>query len=208
MPSVSAYSYGDSPESAYLTMTLRTCILSAAIRVFGMGFLLCLFASFGTASNTRTTAIELYDSQNGPAYVQILGLTINGKTDMRICDDMPRFDKRAYDLMLKTQIAGASSLERGADGKLTLTVDSKAVCVVPNSLKFDKTPAFTPAEAAEQSIAQGLVASSSAQSAEIAPIKPGVKFVFVAAPDNEFAEFLLAQRANSIPVWQKFLSRF
>lgn len=189
-------------------MSLRSCILSAAARVFGMGFLLCLFSSFGTAANTRATAIELYDSPSGPAYVQILGLTINGKTDMRICDDLPRFDKRAYDLMLKTQIAGASSLERGADGKLTLTVDSKAVCVVPNSLKFDKTPAFTPAEAAEQAIAQGLVASSSAQGAEVAPIKPGVKFVFVAAPDNEFAEFLLAQRANSIPVWQRFLSHF
>ena len=198
----------DSPESAYLTMTLRTRISSAAARVFGMGFLLCLFSSFGTAANTRATAIELYDSASGPAYVQILGLTINGKMDMRICDDLPKFDKRAYDLMVKTQIAGASSLERGADGKLTLTVNSKPVCVVPNGLKFDKTPAFTPAEAAEQAIAQGLVVSSSVQGAGIAPIKPGVKFVFVTAPDDELAEFLLAQRANSIAVWQGFLSRF
>ncbi|HWC15870.1 MAG TPA: hypothetical protein VG498_02610, partial [Terriglobales bacterium] len=169
---------------------------------------LVLFPSLGQAANSRATAIELFDSPSGPAYVQITGLTINGKSEMRVCDGLPRFDKRAYELMLKAQLAGASSLERGADGALTLTVNSKPVCVVPNGLKFDRTPEFTPAEAAEQALAQGLVVSSSLQGAAIAPIKPGVRLTFVAAPDNELAEFLLAQRANSIAGWQAFLSHF
>ena len=180
----------------------------ASVRILAAAFALFFLSSFGNAANTRATTIELFDSPSGPAYVQITGLTINGKSDLRVCDGAQKFDKRAYELMPKTQIAGATALERGTDGVLMVTVNSAAVCVVPNGLKFDRTSEFTPAEAAEQAIPQGLVVSSSIQGMGIAPIKPGVKLVFVAAPDNEFAEFLLAQRANSISAWQTYLSHF
>jgi len=183
----------------------RTC---ATIRMLAAALVVCLFSLLARAANPRATAIELFDTPSGPAYVQISGLTINGKSDLRICDGMPRFDKRAYELMLKAQLAAASSLERNADGILTLTVSSKPVCVVPNGLKFDRTPELTPAEAAEQATLQGLVVSSSSQGTGIAPIQPGVKLVLVTTPDNELAEFLLAQRANSIAGWQAYLSHF
>src|SRR5208282_6112895 len=40
------------------------------------------------------------------------------------------------------------------------------------------------------------------------PFKPGVKIVFVAAPDVELAEYLRAERASAISRWQDYLSRY
>jgi len=197
--------YISSPKAQSVPSQNRTY---TAIRLFAVALAMCLLSLFAGAANPRLTAIELFDTASGPAYVQISGVTINGKSDLRICDGMPKFDKRAYELMLKSQLVAASSLERSADGTLALTVSPKPVCAVPNGLKFDRTPELTPAEAAEQATLQGLVVSSSVQGAGIAPIRPGVKLVFVTAPDNELAEFLLAQRANSIAGWQAYLSQF
>lgn len=175
---------------------------------FILGIVVCLAASSALAANSHATAIELFDSPSGAAYVQIAGITMNGKTDVRLCDGMPRFDKRAYDLMIKAQLTAASALERTAEGTLMLTANSKPVCVVPNNLKFNGNSEFTPAEAAEQASLQGAVVSSSVQGISIAPLKPGVKLIFVAAADNELAEFLLAQRKNSVEGWQSFIAHF
>jgi hypothetical protein len=169
---------------------------------------ICLASASAFAANTHATAIELFDTPNGAAYVQIAGVMMNGKTDVRVCDGMSKFDKRAYDLMIKTQLAAATALERTADGTLMLNLNPKAVCVVPNSLKFNGNSEFTPAEAAEQAALQGTVVSSSVQGIGIAPLKPGVKLVFVAAADNELAEFLLAQRKSSVEGWQSFIAHF
>ncbi len=207
-----------SPESAYFTMSSRRYISSPAVKcvpsvrwagsfILGLASI-CLVSISVLAANTHATAIELFDTPTGSAYVQIAGVMINGKTDVRVCDGMPKFDKRAYDLMIKTQLAAATALERTPDGTMMLTVNSKPVCVVPNSLKFNGNSEFTPAGAAEQATLQGAVVSASAQGIEIAPLKPGVKLVFVAAADDELAEFLLAQRKSTVEGWQTFVAHF
>ena len=169
---------------------------------------ICFSSASAFAANTRATAIELFDTPNGAAYVQIANVLMNGKTEVRVCDGMPKFDKRAYDSMIKTQLAAATALERTADGTLMLSLNSKPVCIVPNNLKFNGNSEFTPAEAAEQAMLQGTVVSSSVQGIGIAALKPGVKLVFVAAADNELAEVLLAQRKNTVEGWQTFVAHF
>jgi hypothetical protein len=201
-------------------MTLRHSSLSpAARRAFRTDLALCvrtvaallcfvLLSLTANAKDNHQTAIILFDGPNGPAYVQMTGLTVNGKTELRVCDGAPKFDKRAYDNFLKTQLAEASSLERSADGVLTLMVNSKAICVVPNNVRFEKNAELSAAEAADQAVFQGLIVSSSIQTAAIPAVKPGIRVMFAPAPDTEFAEYLLAQRTRSAEAWQGFLTRY
>jgi hypothetical protein len=168
-----------------------------------------LGASFcASAKDASPVAIALFDGPKGAAYVQITGITLNGKTELRVCDGVPKIDKKTYDALPRTQLSGAASLARGADGVLTLTVDSKPVCVVPANLKFDKSLELTPADAAEQAVLQGTPVSSSLPDAGLPAFKPGVQLIFVPAPDAELAEYLRAQRASSITDWQEFLLRY
>src|SRR5947209_9557829 len=154
-------------------------------------------------------AIALFDGPNGSAYVQINGLMINSKTELRVCDGVSKFDKKTYDKMPKTQLQGAASLERGDNGVLSLATASGTACVVPSGLKFDKNAEFTTSEAADQAVLQGSVIGASAKQAlELPAVKPGLRLVFVPAPDTEFAEYLRAERAHSIPGWREFLSRY
>jgi hypothetical protein len=168
-------------------------------------FALLLTASVSKAG-TPSTAIILFDGPNGPAYVQATGITVNGKTELRVCDAVEKFDKRAFDLLPRTQLAGATSLERTADGALTMTVAGKQVCVVPANLRFEKNAELTPRQAADQAVIQGT--SVSTDQVVLPEFKPGVRLVFVPAPDADLAEFLRTQRANSISEWQEFLHRF
>ena len=158
------------------------------------------------AKDAANAAIVLFDGPHGATYVQLTGVTVNGKNEVRLCDHVSKFDKGAYNTLPRTSLAGASSLERGSDGVLTLTVNGNPHCIVPSNLKFDKNAELTPAEAAEQAILQGTSVPS--PYAEIPLLKPGVKLVFVAAPDSEFADFLRAQRANTLAGWQEFLTRY
>ena len=80
-------------------------------------FVLCLAAvallsSFATAKETPVTAIVLFDGPSGPAYVQITGLLLNGKSELRVCDGVPSMNKTAYETMLRVQLAAGTSLER------------------------------------------------------------------------------------------------
>lgn len=170
-------------------------------------FALLLLASTAiVAKAPLSTAIILFDGPNGPAYVQAMGITVNGKTELRVCDAVEKFDKRAYDILPRIQLAGATSLERMADGALTLTMDGKQICVVPANLKFEKNAELTPAQAADQAVIQGTPVSTA--QVVLPEFKPGVRLVFVPAPDADLAEFLRTQRANSISEWQEFLHRF
>ena len=159
------------------------------------------------AKETPIDAIVLFDGPSGPAYVRVTGLTLNGKGELRICDGIPKIGKSAYDALPRTQLAGATSLERVGDGTLMLTVNSKSVCVVPSGLKFEKSVEFTPAEAADQTTMQGAVVSSSIQGAALPPLKRGTRLMFVASADDELAQYLLAERTNSVPGWKDFLDR-
>ncbi len=175
----------------------------------------CLFVLFviggslsAPAKDAPATAIVLFDGIQGAAYVQITGMTLNGRTEVRICDGASKFRKNAYEALPRARFTGATSLQRGADSVLTLTVNAKSVCVVPSNLKFDKKPELTPAEAAEQAVVQGTPVASSALVPGMPAFKPGVQLVFVNAPDVELADFLRAQRSNTVKDWQDFLVRY
>src|ERR1700719_2766958 len=49
------------------------------------------------AKEATVNAILLYEGPTGPAYIQISGVLLNGKTELRVCDGVPRIDKRTYD---------------------------------------------------------------------------------------------------------------
>src|SRR5208282_5905966 len=154
------------------------------------------------AKDTSLTAVVLFDGPQGAAYVQITEAALNGKIEVRSCDGVSRLDKNTYNGLPRASLAGASSLQRGADGVLTLTANGRSVCVVPSNLKFERSVELTPAAAAEQAMIRGTPVSSSPRDAMIPAFKPGVQLVFIAAPDVELADFLRAQRANTVRDWE------
>src|SRR5262249_18423855 len=130
-------------------------------------------------------------------------------TELRTCDGVGKIDKRSYEVLPRVQLRAAAVLERNADGVLMLSLDgSKPFCVVPNGVKFDKGPEMTPAQAPDQALIRGLGTQSSTQMGDVPAIPPGVLLVFVAVPDTEFAEYLRAQRAQSVALWQEYLKRY
>jgi len=160
------------------------------------------------AKDASLTAVILFDGPQGAAYVQITEAELNGKIEVRSCDGVSRLDKNTYNGLPRASLAGASSLQRGTNGVLTLTANGKSVCVVPSNLKFERSAELTPAAAAEQALIRGTPVSSSPRDATIPEFKPGVKLVFIAAPDAELADFLRAQRANTLRDWDDFLTRY
>jgi len=163
----------------------------------------------GLPKDAPVTAIILFDGHIVPAYVQLTGVTLNAKAELRVCDVTAKIDKRSYDLLPRVQLRVGTAIERNSDGVLMLVSEGVSpACVVPSNLKFDKSPELTPAQAADQAVVQGLVAPSPGTASEIPPLKPGVRLVFVIAPDPEFAEYLRAERAKSVAIWQDFLKRY
>ena len=159
-----------------------------------------------TAKDAPAAAVVLFDDPEGAAYVQLMGITLNGKTELRICDGVGKFNKNAYNALPRVSLKQASSLQRGRDGVLTLTVNEKPLCVVPANLNFDNKPELTPAEAADQAVLQGTPVSAS--SPRVLGLKPTAQVVFVAAPDIELADFLRAQRANTDKDWHDFIRHY
>jgi len=160
------------------------------------------------AKDASLTAVVLFDGPQGAAYVQITEAALNGKIEVRSCDGVSRLDKNTYNGLPRVSLTGASSLQRRADGTLTLTANGKSICVVPSNLKFERSVELTPAEAAEQAVIRGTPVSTSPRDATIPAFKPGVQMVFIAAPDVELADFLRAQRANTVKDWEDFLTRY
>lgn len=188
------------------TLRFQNASLARMRHLFFLLALLLVASAGSAAKSSLSTTIILFDGPNGPAYIQATGITVNGKTDLRVCDAVKKFDKRAYDSLPRMQLAAATSLERAGDGTLTMTVEGKQVCVVPANLKFEKNSELTPAQAADQVVIQGTPVSTA--QVVLPEFKPGVRLVFVPAPDTDLAEFLRTQRANSIGNWQEFLRRF
>src|SRR5882757_6871015 len=73
------------------------------------------FGPVALAKDPPLTAIMLFDGPNGPSYIQITGVTLNAKAELRVCDVATRIDKRSYDLMSRAQIRVGISLERRLD---------------------------------------------------------------------------------------------
>jgi hypothetical protein len=194
-----------SKRLAEISRLERSCRAVALVVVLVGGASIAAYAK-----DASLTAVVLFDGPQGAAYVQITEAALNGKLEVRSCDGVSRLDKNTYNGLPRVSLAGASSLQRGADGVLTLTVNGKSVCVVPSNLKFERSVDLTPAAAAEQAMIRGTPVSSSPRDAmtTIPAFKTGVQMVFVAAPDVELADFLRAQRANTVRDWQDFSTRY
>jgi hypothetical protein len=161
------------------------------------------------AKTVGLAAIEVYSGPNGMAYEQIAGFVLNGKNEVYLCPDSPQWDKSEYRKLAKVTLAAGMSLERNDKGVLMLTQASGApACVVPGNLKLDKGDALTPSALADKAILEGTVLpASDPQQTQIYGLKAGVKIVFVDAPNQEFAEFLRAEKAGNVASWEAFLSK-
>jgi hypothetical protein len=188
------------PKRLAESSRLELCCV-AFVLVLGTAITAC-------AKDASLTAVVLFDGLQGAEYVQITDAALNGKIEVRSCDGVSRLDKNAYNGLPRASLAGASSLQRRADGVLTLTENGKSVCVLPSNLKFERSTELTPAAAAEQAVIRGTPVSSSSRDAVIPEFKPGVRLVFIAAPDVELADFLRAQRANTLRDWEDFSNRY
>lgn len=160
--------------------------------------------------DTPLLAIELFDGPNGASYAHISNLLLNGKAEVRSCGGASLISRSSYGKLEKIPLNSATTaLERDAKGVMLLTRSSGSECVVPSNLKFDKDEPLSPAQLADKAIVQGQVVNSSpAGITALPPFKPGVKFVFVASPDTELAEYLRADRTHATAALQDYLSRY
>ncbi|HYM75929.1 MAG TPA: hypothetical protein VE377_08120 [Candidatus Dormibacteraeota bacterium] len=186
------------------------CLWPSLRRTYFTILLVALVVPAVYSKDVPITAIELYDGPNGAAFVQLTGLMINGKAEVRACGSATQINKSNYGKLLKIALTPSiTSLERDAKGTMTLTRGTESECVVPSNYKFEKDESFTPAQLADHSTLQGQVLSSSDKGVTALPaFKATVKIVFVPAPDTELAEYLRANRAQSVGQWQDYLSRY
>jgi hypothetical protein len=188
-----------------LRQSLRKAI---ALGLLGLG----CYAPAALAKEPSLTAIELYDGSAGAAYVQLGGVLINGKAELRDCTSSEKtpIEKSSYGKLEKVTLAAGGVLDRGADGVLRYgTLAGPAICVVPENMKFEHGASFSPAAMAETAVLRGdALAPASDGGSGAQPLKKGVKLVFVDAPNVELAEFLLAQRTASIAGWRNYLAKY
>jgi hypothetical protein len=162
------------------------------------------------AKDVPVTGIMVYGAPGKLAYVQVTGFLVNGKTELRACSGSGGIDKSAYKNLAKINLESLTSLERLPDGSMVASVnDATPTCVVPSNFKWDKENSLTQSDLVEKSTYAGqVVGSSSPAQAALPPFAAGTKFVFGNASDKELAEYVLADRAKSIAVWQSFLPQF
>ena len=165
-----------------------------------------------SAKEPILTAIELYDAPTGAAYVQLTDLLINGKAEMKDCTPFKSggVDRSTYGKMGKVVLNSGGILERGDDGVMQYNPgNGQSICVVPTNLKLDRDGAYTLSGLAEQALLHATVINAGAGNPLSVPqIKKGVKLVFLAAPNQELAEFLRAERASDIAVWQTYIAKY
>ena len=161
------------------------------------------------AKTAGLTAIEIYPGNDGQSYEQVSDFILNEKNEVYLCGGDTNIDKNAYHKLMKVALAPGMTLERNADGVLNLTQSTGTVCVVPGNFKFDKGGSYTAAQLADKAEISGTVLpSSDPATTQIAPLKPGVKIAFVAAPDQELAEYLRADREGDIRGWEAYLRKY
>ena len=186
-----------------------TCL--RAIIVFA-GVVLGWSGTGSWAKEPSLTAIELYDGASGAAYIQIADVLLNGKAELRSCvsSESSSIDKSTYNKFQKVGMAPGGVLERGADGVLRYgTADGQSGCVVPDGIKFEHNATFTPAVMADSADLRGRPIANGSDGSTTAPqMKKGAKLVFVAAPNVELAEYMLAQRVSTEKGWQNYLALY
>ncbi len=170
----------------------------------------CFFFSetIAFAKYPALIAIDIYDGPTGAAFVQIGDVMINGKMELRDCTPFQAagVDKSSYGKMQKVVLAPDMILERDKAGVLRYGASgSTPLCVVPDNVKFERNSSYSLSDLAEQAKLTGNLLGGG--TAVIPPIQKGVKLVFLSAPSEEFAEYLVAQRAGTIAGWRDYLSK-
>lgn len=159
------------------------------------------------AKDKALTAIVLYDGPNGPAWVQVSPLTLNGKVEVLLCGSATSFDNNTYKKLVKAPLATAQALDRGADGVLKLETAGKSECAVPSNLKLEKKQTYSPKELAQLAVIQGRVIAKSNNGGDAAPaLMPNTRVQFVDAANNELADYLRASRGNTVALWREYLT--
>lgn len=161
------------------------------------------------AKGPSLTAIELYDTSSGPAYIQFDDFMINGKAELRNCGPKTDLiDKSEYGKLSKVSISVGGVLERSKDGILRYSAaGGQASCVVPDNLKFAHSSSASISAMADMAEVTGTpLGAGSARAPQ--DIAKGAKLVFISSPSIEFAEFLLAQRIGTISSWKNYLSGY
>ncbi len=180
-------------------------------KVLGYAVLMAVGCGGAAAKDRALIGVMLFPSDAGPAYAQVQGIQLNGKGEVYVCAANATIDNNNYKKQPKLQLALATALERGADGVLTMTTATGSQCVVPQNLKLEKNKPYTASDLAGMAQVMGTLvsASSNAQGGGYpVQMKPGTKIVFVAAPDAENAEYLRAERAQTIPLWQGYIKQY
>ena len=164
------------------------------------------------ANQPALTAIELYDGPNGAAYAQLGNVLINGKATLRDCTPFQAagVDKSSYNKMQKVTVSAGAILDRDGDGVLHYGMGSGSpVCVLPDNLKFEHSGSYSLSSLADLARLTGATLTQSNDGTPAPQVfERGMKLYFVAAPDQELAEFLRAQRANDTAGWISYLSRY
>jgi hypothetical protein len=166
--------------------------------------------STAVAKDAPVTGILVYGSGGNLTYVQVTDFLVNGKTELRACSGSGPISKSEYKNLGKISLATVKSLERLPDGSLVAAVgDAPASCVVPGNFKFDKDPSLTASALVDKSTFTGQVAGASpGGQTTMPPFAAGVKMVFGSATDAELAEYVLADRAQAIAMWQNYLTKY
>ena len=177
----------------------------------GLSFL-GLYSPAASAKDVSLTAIELYDGTSGAAYIQLQGVLINGKIELRDCNaaGTAPIEKSAYNKFEKLTLNAGGILDRGADGVLRYSASGgPSICVVPANIKFEHGSSLSPKDMAENIPFTGVPIAPGTDGATVAqPLKNGVKVVFVAAQNVELADFLLAQRTMNIAGWKVYVGKY
>lgn len=173
--------------------------------------ILAVLGAVALAKDRPLIGVMLFPSAAGPAYAQVTGIQLNGKGEVYVCTPHATIDNNNYKKQPKLRLALATALERSADGVLIMTTAGGSQCVVPQNLKLEKNKTYTPSDLAGMAQVLGTLvsASSNAQGGGYpVQMKPGTKIVFVAAPDAENAEYLRAERAQTVPLWQGYIKLY
>jgi tetratricopeptide (TPR) repeat protein len=168
-----------------------------------------LMLSGAWAKDAPITGVLLLRNSGGPGYIQISGLLINGKTELRACNAGHNIDKSEYKNMAKLNLATLRILERLSDGTLTAQMGAgSSTCVVPSNYKFEKDGSMSLSELVDKSsfTAQVLGSLPAGQNA-LAGFPIGAKLLFGTAADAELAEYYLADREQTTAIWQAYLDR-
>lgn len=162
------------------------------------------------AKTAGLTAIEIYPDSGSQSYAQLSDFILDGKNEVYLCGGSLSFDKSAYHKLAKVALGVGMSLELDAKGVMMLTNGAEApACVVPGNLKLDGSGPFSASDLAARALVDArLIPGASPPQAQVAALKPGVKLVFVTAPDQEYAEYLRADRSADIPAYKSYLEKY